>query len=103
MLYQLILKAPLEFPSFATAKACDLIARLLDRDYKRRLGSGKMQSREIQNHPFFKDIDWTSLFRKELPPPWRPDLQSELDVKFFDREFTDEVVDPEDVRGGPAQ
>ncbi|KAI9178939.1 hypothetical protein H9P43_005601 [Blastocladiella emersonii ATCC 22665] len=100
ILYQLILRAPLEFPSFTSAKASDLISRLLDRDYKRRLGSGKQGSREIQQHPFFKDIDFVKLFRKELPPPWRPDLTDDFDVKFFDKEFTSEVIEDDDVKGG---
>ncbi|ORZ39822.1 kinase-like domain-containing protein [Catenaria anguillulae PL171] len=99
ILYQLILRAPLEFPSFTSGKAADLITRLLDRDYKRRLGSGKLGSREIQQHPFFKDIDWTKLFRKELPPPWRPDVADDFDVKFFDAEFTSEAIEDEDVKG----
>jgi serine/threonine protein kinase len=88
----LILRAPLEFPDFVSNPACDLIARLLNRNYKKRLGSGSLGSREIQKHPLFNDIDWGKLFRKEVPPPWSPNVKDDFDVRFFDTEFTSEAV-----------
>ncbi|KAJ3359576.1 RAC-alpha serine/threonine-protein kinase [Allomyces javanicus] len=99
ILYQLILRAPLEFPTFIGVRAAEVITRLLDRDYRKRLGSGKNGSREIQQHAFFKDVDWVKLFRKEVPPPWRPDLADDFDTSFFDKEFTSEQIEEDDLRG----
>jgi len=49
------------------AKKCkDLVKKLLDRDPKTRLGSGKDGFDKIKAHPFFKPIDWDKLLKKEI-------------------------------------
>ena len=47
---------------------------------------------EIMNHPFFKTIEWAMLEQKQIPPPYRPRLESERDLANFPPEFTDEPV-----------
>jgi hypothetical protein len=37
------------------------------------LGSSKENSQELKNHPFFADIDWEKMARKEIHAPFRPD------------------------------
>lgn len=44
----------------------DLIALLLERDVKKRLGS-VAGAEDIKNHTFFKDINW-ALLRNTVPP-----------------------------------
>jgi protein-serine/threonine kinase len=39
-------------------------------------------------HPFFADVDWNQLAQKNVVPPFKPKLKSELDVSNFDPEFT---------------
>jgi protein-serine/threonine kinase len=43
---------------------------------------------ELKSHPFFEDIDWDSLAKKKVVPPFKPQLKGELDVSNFDPEFT---------------
>lgn len=50
-----------------TAK--DLLAKLLCRDPLRRLGANG--SEDVKSHPFFDEIDWPKLLRKEYIPPFR--------------------------------
>ena len=47
---------------------------------------------EIMTHAFFKTIDWALLEQKQIPPPYRPRLESERDLANFPPEFTDEPV-----------
>ncbi|TMW58470.1 hypothetical protein Poli38472_010029 [Pythium oligandrum] len=70
--------------------AATLIEGLLEFNPSQRLGSRGAE--EIRSHPFFQNIDWDKLVRKEIEPPWRPLVRNELDVGNFDPEFTSEPV-----------
>lgn len=72
-MYELILKAPLKFPSFVPPDAQSLLRGLLERDETKRLGSGPSDAKEIMQHPFFASIDWEKLFKKEIDPPFVPE------------------------------
>lgn len=51
----------------------DIITKLLNKDVETRLGS-QNDADEIVNHPWFSDIDWDKIMKKELPSPFQPDL-----------------------------
>ncbi|KAI9102535.1 hypothetical protein DFS34DRAFT_609584 [Phlyctochytrium arcticum] len=80
-----ILDAPIDFPGHVHPVAQDFISQLLQRDPTKR-----MIRKSIQQHEFFKGVDWVKLFNKEVDVPFRPVLRDELDVSFFDGQFTDE-------------
>jgi len=87
-----ILHAPLQFDSeHFSAEAKSLLRGLLQRDPKKRLGSGKGDHIEIKEHPFFRSIDWDLLVKKEIEPTFKPHLQSAEDVRYFDPEFTSQT------------
>lgn len=44
---------------------------------------------EFQKHPFFRDIDFARLLRKEIAPEFVPDVATN-DLKYFDKQFTQE-------------
>ena len=48
--------------------------------------------REIQQHLFFKQIDWSALEQKLIQPPFKPPVQSERDLNNIDKLFTNEPV-----------
>lgn len=92
-MYELILKAPLKFPSFVPPEAQSLLRGLLDREEFKRLGAGPTDGEEIKSHPFFSDIDWEKLYNREITPPFIPVVgEGESDTKFFDEEFTSERI-----------
>lgn len=62
--------------------------QLLNRNPKHRLGATH-DARELKEHPFFADVDWDALVRKDVVPPFKPKLTSETDTSNFDPEFTD--------------
>jgi len=99
-----ILGAPLYFDSeHFSHEAKSLLRGLLQRDPKLRLGSGKGDHLEIKSHPFFRSIDWTKLYNKEIVPQFKPHLQSVEDVRYFDPEFTTQTPQDSFVESKLAQ
>ena len=80
-------------PDYVTKEANDLIRKLLVINPKKRLGSGPGGADKIKNHSYFKDIDWEKAWNKELTPPFIPDIKDDLDLKYFDKGFTDENLE----------
>jgi len=72
ILYRKILTAKIRYPASMSSEAKDLIQRLLDRNPTTRLGSGPTDAKEIKVHPFFKEIDWDRLAKKQVSPPFKP-------------------------------
>ncbi|KAA8497361.1 RAC-beta serine/threonine-protein kinase [Porphyridium purpureum] len=62
--YDRIESAPLKFPRHLSSEVVSLIRGLLDRNPKTRLGMGSAGMNEVKSHPFFKDLNWSSLYDK---------------------------------------
>ncbi|KAH8268297.1 hypothetical protein KR026_004311, partial [Drosophila bipectinata] len=101
VLFTLILVEEVKFPRNITDEARNLLAGLLAKDPKKRLGGGKDDVKEIQAHPFFASINWTDLVQKKIEPPFKPQVTSDTDTRYFDKEFTGESVEltPPDPTG----
>ena len=56
------------FNHFSNA-AKDLIKKLLEYNPKKRIGY-----EQIINHPFFKDINWKKIEKKEIEPHFSPEI-----------------------------
>lgn len=83
-----ILRTSPPIPEGLSAEVSDLIARLLVKDPRRRLGGGEGDALELKKHPFFRSLDWAALAEKRLPAPFVPRIAGELDVSNFSEEFT---------------
>eukprot|EP00928_Gymnodinium_smaydae_P032775 TRINITY_DN23653_c0_g1_i2.p2 TRINITY_DN23653_c0_g1~~TRINITY_DN23653_c0_g1_i2.p2 ORF type:complete len:336 (-),score=78.86 TRINITY_DN23653_c0_g1_i2:68-1075(-) len=71
--FRAILEAPLRIPESVTDESSVSILRgLLDRRVARRLGSSIRDAKEIQEHPYFKNLRWDALAGGFLEPPWKP-------------------------------
>ncbi|KAH6904302.1 AGC/Akt protein kinase [Coprinopsis sp. MPI-PUGE-AT-0042] len=89
VMYQRILSDPLQFPPDISAEAKSVMTGLLNRNPAQRLGANGGE--EIKRHPFFaKYIDWRLLLSKKIQPPFKPSVESVLDVANFDTDFTNE-------------
>ncbi|XP_051748802.1 ribosomal protein S6 kinase alpha-1 [Ctenopharyngodon idella] len=95
----MILKAKLGMPQFLSPEAQSLLRNLFKRNPGNRLGAGPDGVEEIKRHSFFSTIDWNKLFRKEVPPPFKPAIQRPDDTIYFDTEFTAKT--PRDSPGIP--
>jgi len=69
---------------------------LLDKDPTTRLGSGPSDAEEIKAHPWFASLNWDSIFKKTVDPPYCPQLDKEADTKHFPPEFTNMQLSPTD-------
>lgn len=82
-LYQNIKTGELKLEDWLSENAKDLLTRLLVKDPNKRLGSGKDGVEDIKNHPWFAGISWDDIYNKTQKPPYKPQLDSEDDVKHF--------------------
>jgi serine/threonine protein kinase len=87
-----------KYPSYISKEAINflqvndknlyLLSQLLFvRDPEQRLGS-KNELEEIKEHPFLKNVDWDAIYKKRVKPPFIPKIESEVDTKYIDTEFT---------------
>ncbi len=106
-LFHKIRHARLEFPLYLNTYTQDILRGLLTRDPAKRLGSGPGDASDVKSHIFFKDIDFEKLLRREVMPPWQPNVVGSLDTSQFDHEFTSmSIFSPSDtpwMPGGDAR
>uniref|UniRef100_A0A3B4DZ69 non-specific serine/threonine protein kinase n=1 Tax=Pygocentrus nattereri TaxID=42514 RepID=A0A3B4DZ69_PYGNA len=91
-LFELILMEDIKFPRTLSADAKSLLSGLLIKDPNKRLGGGPDDAKEIMRHSFFVAIDWQDLYDKKLIPPFKPQVSSETDTRYFDEEFTAQTI-----------
>lgn len=98
-LQEKILKDKIKLPTYLTAEAHSIIKALLNRDPKKRIGSGPKGAAEIKQHPFFKSVRWDKVYSREVRPPYRPEIKksgAKTDVvSCFDDEFIKDKVQQE--------
>lgn len=85
IMYQKILSAPLTFPGSMSDSARSLLEGFLTRDPEKRLGGDA-----VREHPFFKDLDWDAMERREIEAPWKPPVRDLTDTTQIDEYFTAE-------------
>jgi len=93
ILFELILMEEVRFPKTITAEAKDLLGGLLIKDPLKRLGGGPEDAQAVKTHAFFNSINWSDLDKKRITPPFKPQVVSDTDTRYFDSEFTGESVE----------
>uniref|UniRef100_A0A8C2L6V4 V-akt murine thymoma viral oncogene homolog 1 n=1 Tax=Cyprinus carpio TaxID=7962 RepID=A0A8C2L6V4_CYPCA len=91
-LFELILMEDIRFPRTLAPDAKSLLSGLLKKDPKQRLGGGPDDAKEIMQHKFFTGIEWQDVYEKKLVPPFKPQVTSETDTRYFDEEFTGQTI-----------
>ncbi|KAK5888304.1 hypothetical protein CesoFtcFv8_016815 [Champsocephalus esox] len=91
-LFELILMEEIRFPRNLSPEAKALLAGLLKKDPKQRLGGGPNDAKEVMSHKFFITINWQDVVQKKLTPLFRPQVTSETDTRYFDDEFTAQTI-----------
>eukprot|EP01084_Bolivina_argentea_P235360 396060_1 len=89
-----ILYAPIPLPRYLHLQARSIFLGLLDRDLKHRLGCSNTDALEIEQHPFYMEIDWDKCYKKELEPPFKPRVKDAYDggERCIDEEFIEESI-----------
>nr|XP_039270469.1 serine/threonine-protein kinase N2-like isoform X1 [Styela clava] len=85
-----IVNDDVRYPRFLSNEAIGIMRRLLRRNPERRLGASERDAEDVKKQPFFRKLDWTTLFQRKLKPPFVPTIRSATDVSNFDEEFTNE-------------
>ena len=91
-MYKNIAFGKVRFPRDAlSTEGRNFVKGLLNRNPKHRLGADN-DAEELKQHPFFSDVDWIALAKKQVVPPFKPKLKSVLDTSNFDPEFTNALA-----------
>uniref|UniRef100_A0A8C9YXH2 non-specific serine/threonine protein kinase n=1 Tax=Sander lucioperca TaxID=283035 RepID=A0A8C9YXH2_SANLU len=91
-LFELILMEDIKFPRTLSSDAKSLLSGLLIKDPNKRLGGGPDDAKEIMRHSFFSGVDWQDVYDKKMVPPFKPQVTSETDTRYFDEEFTAQTI-----------
>lgn len=94
-----ILQSTIILPDAIPKEARELMEALLQRDPAKRMCAGPTGSQEIQQHPFFKSIDWEDMMVKRVKSPIKIDLKED----YFDPSLNDNPEAPPEGRGASDQ
>lgn len=83
-----IVRCSYPVPTDVSPEVQDFIRKLLVKDPRRRLGGGEDDAGELKRHPFFQNLDWEAVARREVPAPFVPQLSHAADTCNFADEFT---------------
>ncbi|EHK41205.1 hypothetical protein TRIATDRAFT_164264, partial [Trichoderma atroviride IMI 206040] len=97
-IYENILRGKVKYPAYINPDAQNLLERLITADLTKRLGNLFGGSQDVKNHPWFAEVTWDRLARKDIDAPYTPPVKAGAgDASQFDRY----PEDPEKY-GGPG-
>ncbi|XP_075677336.1 uncharacterized protein LOC113795898 isoform X2 [Dermatophagoides pteronyssinus] len=79
------------YPKFLSEQVKNLIVLLLKKNPQERLGLPNSPAGEIVQQQWFHGIQWDSVEKCQLKPPFIPKLAHDADVSYFDQYFTKEI------------
>ncbi|XP_073769788.1 v-akt murine thymoma viral oncogene homolog 2, like isoform X1 [Danio rerio] len=91
-LFEQIVMEEIRFPRSLSTHARALLTGLLRKEPKQRLGGGPDDARDVMMHKFFSGVQWDDVLQKKLLPPFKPQVTSETDTRYFDDEFTAQSI-----------
>ena len=85
-IYENILRGKVKYPAYVNPDAQDLLERLITPDLTKRLGNLYGESQDVKNHPWFSEVTWDRLSRKDIDAPYTPPVKAGAgDASQFDR------------------
>ncbi|KAF4587818.1 cAMP-dependent protein kinase catalytic subunit [Ophiocordyceps camponoti-floridani] len=99
-IYENILKGKVKYPAYVNADAQNLLEGLITADLTKRLGNLYAGSQDIKGHPWFAEVTWDRLARKDIDAPYTPPVKAGAgDSSQFDKypEDPDEYGHANDV------
>lgn len=83
-LFKRIVMVKYDCPAHVSDDAEDCIKKLLTRRQASRIGNLSRGHLDIQDHAFFKTLDFKALNEKTLEAPWKPEITNPMDARNFD-------------------
>ncbi|EHA99029.1 Protein kinase C iota type [Heterocephalus glaber] len=72
---QVILERDIVIPCFLSVQAASVLESFLNNDPKEQLGCHPHRGfADIQEHPFFQNVDWDMMEQKHVVPPFKPNI-----------------------------
>ncbi|KAK3897088.1 hypothetical protein C8A05DRAFT_48161 [Staphylotrichum tortipilum] len=85
-IYENILRGKVKYPAYVNADAQNLLERLITADLTKRLGNLYGGSQDVKSHPWFAEVTWDRLARKDIDAPYSPPVRAGAgDASQFDR------------------
>lgn len=85
-IYENILKGRVKYPPYIHPDAQDLLQRLITADLTKRLGNLHGGSEDVKNHPWFAEVTWERLAKKDIDAPYVPPVKAGVgDASQFDK------------------
>jgi protein-serine/threonine kinase len=100
-LFERIRRGDLAYPTYITPVTKHLLQSLLMGDPAHRLGAGPTDGEQVKEHAFFSGIDWIAIQQRRVTPPFKPNVGSNGDVKYFEKEFVDLPVVNSEMQEAP--
>ena len=100
-IYENILKGRVKYPPYIHPDAQDLLQRLITSDLTKRLGNLHGGSKDVMQHPWFAEVTWDRLAKKDIDAPYVPPVKGGIgDASQFDKypeeteQYGDRGADP---------
>ncbi|CRG88955.1 protein kinase A [Talaromyces islandicus] len=85
-IYENILRGKIKFPPYMHPDAVDLLSQLITPDLTKRLGNLHGGPEDVKNHPWFAEVTWDRLLRKDIDAPYVPPVRAgQGDASQFDK------------------
>ncbi|KAL6241367.1 cAMP-dependent protein kinase catalytic subunit [Rhinocladiella similis] len=85
-IYENILKGRVKYPPYIHHDAQDLLVQLITADLTKRLGNLHGGPSDIKNHPWFAEVTWERLVKKDIDAPYVPPVKGGAgDASQFDK------------------
>lgn len=85
-IYENILKGRVKYPPYIHPDAQDLLSKLITADLTKRLGNLHGGSRDVMTHPWFAEVTWERLAKKDIDAPYVPPVKGGAgDASLFDK------------------
>ncbi|KAK7923296.1 cAMP-dependent protein kinase type 2 [Apiospora marii] len=85
-IYENILRGKVKYPQYINPDAHNLLQSLITPDLTKRLGNLYGGPQDVKNHPWFAEVTWDRLLRKDIDAPYTPPVKAGAgDASQFDR------------------
>lgn len=85
-IYENILRGRIKYPPYLHPDAVNLLSQLITADLTKRLGNLHGGPDDVKNHPWFAEVTWDRLARKDIDAPYVPPIRGgQGDASQYDR------------------